>query len=125
MDRHLSRLAMQRPARVLVEREMGNSGGNGRETNGREIDVLTIEFRWRAACLASALVCAVVLLAGCGGDYYQVTDAAGGKTYYTRSIDHDDGSVRFKDQASGDEVILNSSEVREVTPQQYRNAVGD
>lgn len=112
MDKHLSRPAWRRPARVIATRDMGNDG-------------LTIELRWRAACLASVLVGAVVLLAGCGGDYYQVTDAAGGKTYYTRSIDHEDGSVRFKDEASGDEVILNSSEVREVTSQQYRHAVGD
>lgn len=60
-------------------------------------------------------------LAACGG-YYQVTDGNSGKSYYTKDVDRDDGHVRFKDAVSGDDVSLDSSEVSEVTEQQYKNA---
>lgn len=68
-------------------------------------------------------IVSVVVLAGCGGNYYQITDTQRGKSYYTRDIDRDDGTVRFRDEASGDDVRLSGSEVREITEQQYRNAV--
>lgn len=71
----------------------------------------------------AALASAVPLLAACGGKYYQVTATDSGKSYYTRDIDRKDGRVEFTDKASGDEVTLDSSEVREITPQQYRNAL--
>jgi len=71
----------------------------------------------------TALAVAVSLLAACGGKYYQVTDADSGKSYYTRDIDREKGHVQFKDNASGDEVSLSSSEIREITSQQYKNAV--
>lgn len=71
----------------------------------------------------TALAVAMPLLAACGGNYYQVTAADGGKSYYTRDIEHKKGHVQFTDEASGDEVSLDSSEIREITAQQYRNAV--
>lgn len=60
----------------------------------------------------SALV-AIPLLAACGG-----------KAYYTRDVDHEDGHLRFTDKATGDEVILDNAEVREITRQQLAGAVG-
>lgn len=66
---------------------------------------------------------AIPLLAACGGHYYQVTAAGGGKTYYTRDIDHEDGHLRFTDKATGDKVILDNAEVRKITEDQYKNAV--
>ena len=75
-------------------------------------------------CLAwAAWLVALPLLAACGGNYYQVTDTASGKSYYTRDIDRDDGHVRFTDKVSGDDVNLDGFEVKEITGQQYRNAV--
>lgn len=71
----------------------------------------------------AALVIALPFLTACGGNYYQVTDTGSGKSYYTRDIDRDDGHIRFTDKASGDKVHLDSFEVREITRQQYRNAV--
>jgi len=71
----------------------------------------------------TTLVLAMPLLAACGGNYYQVTDVKSGKAYYTRDIDHEDGHLRFTDKASGDEVSLDGYEVREITPQQYKNSV--
>ena len=70
-----------------------------------------------------ALAMAVSFLAACGGKYYEVTATDSGKSYYTRDIEHRKGHVEFTDKASGDEVSLDSSEVREITPQQYKNAV--
>ena len=71
-------------------------------------------------CTFAALL--ATSLAACGG-YYQVTDRASGKSYYTKDVDRDDGHVRFKDRATGDDVTLDSSEVSEITEQQYKNAV--
>ena len=50
----------------------------------------------------SAVIGASAGIAACGGHYYQVTDTASGKAYYTRDIDHDDGHARFVDKATGD-----------------------
>ena len=72
----------------------------------------------------TTLISALPLLAACGGNYYQVTDVTSGKDYYTRDVDHDNGHLRFTDKASGDKVNLDSYEVREITGQQYKNAVG-
>lgn len=73
---------------------------------------------------AIAAVVSLTLLAACGGHYYQVTDTNSGKAYYTCDIDKDDGHVRFTDKATGDKVNLNSAEIREITREQYKNAVG-
>lgn len=71
------------------------------------------------ACITAV---ASFALSACAS-YYQVTDNASGKSYYTKDVDHDDGHVRFKDEVSGDDVSLDSSEVSELTEQQYENAV--
>jgi hypothetical protein len=71
-----------------------------------------------------AAVVSLALLAACGGNYYQVTDTNSGKAYYTCDIDKDDGHVRFTDKATGDKVNLDSVEIREITREQYKNAVG-
>lgn len=77
----------------------------------------------KRALAGAALAIAVALLAACGGKYYEVTATDSGKSYYTRDVDRKNGHVEFTDKASGDEVTLDSSEVREITPQQYKNAV--
>lgn len=71
----------------------------------------------------ATLAVAVPLLAACGGNYYQVSDVDSGKSYYTRDVDRDDGHVEFTDKATGDKVSLDEAEIREVTRQQYKNAV--
>ena len=70
-----------------------------------------------------AALAALPLLAACGGHYYQVTDTASGKAYYTRDIEHEDGHARFVDKATGDKVNLSGFEVRKITEDQYKNAV--
>lgn len=79
----------------------------------------------RTAGLPVMLVAAALMavsLAGCGGNYYQITDTDSGKSYYTRDVDRDDGHVEFTDKATGDKVGLDKFEIREVTRQQYKNA---
>jgi hypothetical protein len=66
-----------------------------------------------------AIVTGLVLIAlgmtGCT-TYYQITDPASGRRYYTDDIKRrDDGTVQFKDLKSGAEVTLRSSEIREVS----------
>lgn len=60
----------------------------------------------------SLLVGASLLLVGCGG-YYQITDTQSRKVYTTGLISRTySGAVEFNDRSTGDNVTLQSSEVR-------------
>jgi uncharacterized protein YceK len=63
-------------------------------------------------------------LAGCS-TYLRVTDPASGKAYYTTDIDEAGkaGAVKFKDEKSGSVVTLQSSEVKEVSKDEYMAAL--
>ena len=64
------------------------------------------------------------LLAGCGGNYYKVNDPAGERQYYTTDIDQSKaGSISFKDEKSGSKVTLQSSEVKEISEDEFKAAV--
>ena len=65
-----------------------------------------------------------VLASGCTS-YYLVTDPASGKAYYTNEIDKAGGAgaVKFKDKASGSVVTLQSSEVKEISSQEFEAAL--
>ncbi len=64
------------------------------------------------------------LLAGCGGNYYKVNDPAGERQYYTTDIDQSKaGSISFKDEKSGSKVTLQSSEVKEISEDEFKSAV--
>ena len=66
----------------------------------------------------------ITLLAGCGGDFYRVNDPAADKHYYTTKIDHTkSGAITFKDQKSGSVVTLQSSEVKEISEDEFKAAV--
>ena len=72
--------------------------------------------------LAFGILCGMAgLLAGCGGNYYKVNDPAGGdKMYYTTEIDQSKaGAITFKDKKSGSKVTLQSSEVKEISKEEY------
>jgi hypothetical protein len=88
-------------------------------------DGRAVERAARPSVLLVAATLLAALLAGCGGSYYQITDTNSGKSYYTRDVDRDDGHVEFTDKATGDKVGLDKFEIREVTSQQYKNAVRD
>ena len=52
--------------------------------------------------------------------YYQVTDNATGKVYYTKDIDQKGGgAIRFKDSNTGDKITLQSTTVEKITKEQY------
>ena len=75
--------------------------------------------------MALGILCGMAgLLAGCGGNYYRVNDPAGTTQYYTSDIDHTKtGAINFKDQKSGSVVTLQSSEVKQISKDEFKAAV--
>ena len=70
------------------------------------------------------LVCGLVLLlAGCT-HYYRVTDPGTGKTYYTTDMSKETGGgVKLKDERTRTTVTLQSSEVREISEDEFEAEV--
>jgi hypothetical protein len=63
-------------------------------------------------------------VAGCGGNYYRVNDPAGDRQYYTSDIEKTKaGAITFKDEKSGSVVTLQSSEVKEISEDEFEAAV--
>jgi hypothetical protein len=62
----------------------------------------------------------IIIVAGCSS-HYRVTDPASGKTYYTTKIDNlgRGGAVKIKDEKTGSMVTLQSSEVKEISEEEY------
>src|SRR5574341_1011391 len=71
------------------------------------------------------VLCGAVLASSGCTTYYTVTDPASGKTYYTTEIKEAGkaGAVKFKDEKSGSVVTLQSSEVKEVSAEDYAAAL--
>lgn len=67
----------------------------------------------------------MMIVAGCT-TYYRVTDPASGKEYYTTDVDEKgkSGAVKIKDDKSGSTVTLQSSEVKEISEDEYKAATG-
>lgn len=61
-----------------------------------------------------------IAVAGCSS-YYRVTDPASGKNYYTKKVDNAGraGAVKIKDEKTGSTVTLQSSEVKEISEEEY------
>ena len=69
-------------------------------------------------------VCLTLSLAACS-TYYQVQDPASGSIYYTDNIKKlKGGAVKFKDEKTKTDVTLQTSEVKEISKDTYREAVG-
>jgi hypothetical protein len=70
-----------------------------------------------------AIVSLIVLIfaaVGCGS-YYIVKDPASGKSYYTTDVKQlKGGAVKLKDEKTGAEITLQSSEVKEVSSKEYK-----
>jgi hypothetical protein len=64
------------------------------------------------------------LLAGCGG-YYAVRDPASSTQYYTTDVDKagSTGAIKFKDAKTGSEITLQSSEVKEISKEDYNKGL--
>jgi uncharacterized protein YceK len=65
------------------------------------------------------VVLAAVLMAGCA-TYYRVTDPGSGRAYYTEKVERKNGTVMFKDAATGAEVTMTSSVVLEVSSGEFK-----
>ena len=67
----------------------------------------------------------MMVMAGCT-TYYRVTDPASGKEYYTTNVKDKgrSGAVKITDDKSGNSVTLQSSEVREISEDEYKAATG-
>ncbi|HYA37177.1 MAG TPA: hypothetical protein VEI74_02735 [Candidatus Methylomirabilis sp.] len=66
---------------------------------------------------------AMLLVAGCA-TYYKVTDPQSGKEYYTEEVKSEKGgSVKLKDARTNSEVTLQSSEVKEISKDEYKAGI--
>ena len=64
-----------------------------------------------------------ILVAGCSSDhYYRVTHPTSGNEYYTTKVDDagKGGAVKIKDDKTGSMVTLQSSDVKEISENEYR-----
>jgi hypothetical protein len=70
------------------------------------------------------LPAALLMLYGCGS-HYMVRDPESGATYYTTEVDRtgEGGAVKFKDEATGSKVIIQQSEVRKVSEDEYEAGI--
>ncbi len=75
--------------------------------------------------IAFGILCGMAgLLAGCGGNYYKVNDTAGDRLYYTTEIEKSRaGAITFKDKKSGSKVTLQSSEVKDISEEEFKAAI--
>ena len=79
----------------------------------------------KTTTMALWILCGMAgLLAGCGGGYYRVNDPGGTREYYTTDIDQTKtGTITFKDEKSGSVVTLQSSEVKQISEDEFKSAV--
>jgi hypothetical protein len=71
----------------------------------------------------SAVVALAAVTAGCS-HYYKVSDPAGSKEYYTTKVDDSlGGAIKIKDEKTGATVTLQSSEVKEISAEEFEKAV--
>ena len=75
----------------------------------------------RRDLIVGVIVCGLIAgVAGCSS-HYRVTDPSSGKTYYTTKINDAGraGAVKIKDDRTGSTVTLQSSEVKEISEDEY------
>ena len=66
----------------------------------------------------------LLFLVACGG-YWMVTDPTTQKVYYTETLTESrSGGLRFIDAKTGNEVTLQNTEVKEITKEEFKAAVG-
>lgn len=70
------------------------------------------------------LAASLLVMYGCSS-HYLVHDPASGASYYTKDVDRtgDAGAIKFKDHATGSRVILQQSEVRKISEDEYEAGV--
>jgi hypothetical protein len=75
-----------------------------------------------ARSLITTIASATVLfgLGACGSTYYLVKDPHTGREYYTTAVEQSNGGIRFKDGKTQSTVMLQNSEIIEISKDQYR-----
>jgi len=75
--------------------------------------------------IAFGVLCGMAgLLGGCGSNYYKVNDPAGERLYYTTEIEKSKaGAITFKDKKSGSKVTLQSSEVKDISKEEFEAGI--
>ena len=74
--------------------------------------------------LLLCLVAGMISLVTACSHYYKVNDPAGSKEYYTTNVDEaKGGAIKIKDEKTGAIVTLQSSEVKEISAQEFEKAV--
>lgn len=69
------------------------------------------------------VILGLLFLVGCGG-YWMVTDPTTKNVYYTEAIADTGGGLRFIDAKTGNEVSLQNTELKKVTKDEFKAAVG-
>jgi len=94
------------------------------KSHGEETVVRNKEETMKATRMIVWILCGVLAgIAGCT-TYYRVSDPSGTKEYYTTDIDKTKGGgITFKDEKSGGVVTLQSSEVKEISEDEFKAAV--
>jgi hypothetical protein len=80
------------------------------------------EDNMRKNLMAVGMLCGLTMIVvGCSSPHYRVNDPATGKAYYTTKVEDagKGGAVKFKDDKSGSRVTLQSSEVRNISSDEY------
>jgi hypothetical protein len=76
--------------------------------------------------IMALMLCGLMLmLSACSSPHYRVTDPASGKTYYTTKINDAGraGAVKIRDEKTGSLVTLQSSEVKEISTEEYETGL--
>ncbi len=74
--------------------------------------------------LLMCVVAGMISLVTACSHYYKVNDPAGSKEYYTTDVDEaKGGAIKIKDEKTGAIVTLQSSEVKEISEQEFEKAV--
>jgi hypothetical protein len=63
-------------------------------------------------------------LGACGSTYYLVKDPHTGREYYTTAVERSNGGIRFTDGKTQSTVMLQNSEIIEISRDQYRASAG-
>ena len=70
------------------------------------------------------MLCGMVAALAACTSYYRVNDPAGTREYYTTDIDKTKaGAITFKDAKGGGVITLQSSEVKEISEDEFNAAV--
>ena len=77
-----------------------------------------------ARIMALGAVVALTAMTAACSHYYKVNDPAGTKEYYTTEIDQKKGgAIEIKDEKTGATVTLQSSEVKEISEEEFEKGV--